>query len=119
MAAPNIVNVVTITGKTVVANVTTVSSNIVTNSAASDQVLKVNSLMISNIDGANTCDITSSILRNSFEFKLTSTITVPADATLIVISKENAIYLEEGDALRIQASANGDLQATCSYEIIQ
>jgi hypothetical protein len=28
------------------------------------------------------------------------------------------IYLEEGDAIRCTASAAGDLQALCSYEII-
>ena len=64
MAAPNIVNVATITGKTAVANVTTIASDIVTNSAASGKVFKINSLIISNIDGANTADITANCTIN-------------------------------------------------------
>jgi len=35
-----------------------------------------------------------------------------------LITKENPIYLEEGDALRLTASVASDLQALCSYEII-
>jgi hypothetical protein len=118
MAAPNIVNVSTIIGRTGVQDVTTTLSAIVTNSAASGKVFKINSLIVSNIDGSNSADITVDIFRSSTSYKLASTITVPADATLVVISKPNPIYLEEGDSIRCQASANGDLQAICSYEEI-
>lgn len=118
MAAPNIVNVATIIGKTAVQAVTTSATAIVTNSAASGKVFKINVLTIANIDGTNAADITVEIFRSSVAYDIAKTITVPADATLVVISKETAIYLEEGDALRCQASANGDLEAVCSYEEI-
>lgn len=118
MAAPNIVNATTITGKTAVAAVAATATTILTNSAASNKVFKVNTLIISNIDGANPCDITVDIFRSSVAYNIASTITVPADASLVVISKENPIYLEEGDVLRATASAAGDLQAVCSYEDI-
>lgn len=116
MAAPNIVNVVTITGKTAVADVTTTATAIVTNSAASGKVLKVNALYLANIDGSATVDATVDLYRSTTAYRVASTIAVPADATLDVISK--AIYLEEGDSLRVTASANSDLQAVCSYEEI-
>jgi len=118
MAAPNIVGVTTITGKTAVANVSTVAADLVTNSAASNKVFKINSLVISNIDGSTSADISASVLRSSIEYKIAHTIAVPADASLVVISKDTSIYLEEGDAIRLTASANGDLQAVCSYEEI-
>jgi hypothetical protein len=118
MAAPNIVGVTSILGKTAVANVETVAANVVSNAASSGKVLKINNLIISNIDGANTADITATVLRSSVGFALASTISIPADATLVVISKESAVYLEEGDAISVSASANGDLQAICSYEEI-
>lgn len=118
MAAPNIVNVGTIIGKTAVANVTNVATDFVSNSAASNKVFKINSLLISNVDGVDTAEITASVFRNSFEYKLVNTVSVPADASLIVISKDTSIYLEEGDSIRLTASANGDLQAVCSYEEI-
>lgn len=116
MAAPNIVNVATITGKTAVLAVTTSATAIVTNSAASGKVFKINALYVANIDGTNACDVTVDLFRSSTAYKLASTISVPADATLDIISK--AIYLEEGDTLRLTASANSDLEAVCSYEEI-
>ena len=118
MAAPNIVNVTTIYGKTAVQSVGITATTIVENTAASGKVIKINSLNIANIDGAAAADITVDLCRASTSYKLASTITVPADATLVVISKDNPIYLEEGDALRCLASVAGDLQAVCSYEEI-
>ncbi len=118
MANPNIVAVTDIRGKTAVLDVTTSATAIVSNSAASGKIFKINSLIISNIDGTNPADITVDIFRSSTSYKLASTITVPADATLVVISKDVGVYLEEGDSLRCLASANSDLQAVCSYEEI-
>ena len=118
MAAPNMVNVTTITGKTAAANVTTSASNLVSNTASSGKVFKVNSLIISNVDGTNSADISASFYRSSVEYFIAKTIPVPADSTLVAISKENPLYLEEGDSIRVTASANSDLQAVCSYEEI-
>lgn len=118
MAAPNVVNVATITGKTAVQSVGTSATAIVENTAGSGKVFKINSLIVSNIDGTNAADITVDVFRSSTSYKLASTITVPADATLVVISKDTTVYLEEGDAIRLLASAAGDLQAVCSYEEI-
>ena len=116
MTAPNIVNVVTITGKTAVMAVTTSATAIVTNSAASGKVFKVNALYVSNVDGTDNADLTVDIYRSSTAYHIAKTVNVPADATLDVISK--SIYLEEGDSLRLTASANSDLEAVCSYEEI-
>ena len=116
MAAPNIVNVATITGKTAVQAVTTSATAIVTNSAASGKVFKVNALYVSNVDGTSAADINVDIFRSSTAYHVAKTVSVPADATLDIISK--SIYLEEGDTLRLTASANSDLEAVCSYEEI-
>jgi UDP-glucose 6-dehydrogenase len=116
MANPNIVNVTAIYGKTAVLAVTTTATAIVTNSAASNKVFKVNALYVSNIDGTNNAEITVDVFRSSVAYRIASTIVVPADATLDVIS--NPIYLEEGDSLRLTANANSDLEAVCSYEDI-
>jgi hypothetical protein len=116
MAAPNIVNVSTITGKTAVQAVGTSATAIVTNSAASGKVFKVNALYVSNVDGTNNAELTLDLYRSSTAYRLANTIVVPADATIDVLSK--AIYLEEGDSLRLTANATGDLEAICSYEEI-
>lgn len=116
MAAPNVVNVTTIIGKTSVQAVGTSATAIVTNSSGSNKVLKINALYVSNVDGANNADITVDLFRSSVAYRIALTVTVPADASLDVISK--AIYLEEGDSLRLTASAASDLEAVCSYEEI-
>ena len=119
MANPNIVNVTSIFGKTVGAAVTTTVAALVSNGAASGKILKINSLTIANVDGANSCDVTVAVFKNqATSFELVHTVAVPADATLVVISKDTSIYLEENDSLRVQASVNGDLEAVCSYEEI-
>lgn len=118
MANPNIVNVTDIRGKTAVQAVGATAAVIVQNTAASGKVLKINSLLVSNIDGTNTCDITAQVVRSATSYALASTITIPADATLVIISKDTSIYLEEGDSITLLASAAGDLQAICSYEEI-
>jgi len=116
MAAPNIVNVTTITGKTSVQQVTTSATAIVTNSAASGKVFKVNALYVANVDGTNAADVNVDLYRSTTAYHIAKTVSVPADSTLDVISK--SIYLEEGDELRLTASVNGDLEAVCSYEEI-
>jgi len=118
MAAPNIVNVTTITGKTAVLAVSTVATDIVTNSAASNKVYKINSLTISNIDGAASADITASVYRSTTQYYFAYTVAVPADASIVLLTKDSQIYLEEGDSIRLTASANSDLHAICSYEEI-
>ena len=116
MAAPNMLNPTTITGKTAVQAVGTSATAIVTNSAASGKVFKVNALYVSNVDGTDNAEINVDIFRSSTAYHIGKTIVVPADATLDVISKP--IYLEEGDSLRLTANAASDLEAVCSYEEI-
>jgi hypothetical protein len=123
MAAPNIVNVTTIIGKTAVANLTTTSATeVVSNAAASGKVFKINSLYVSNVDGTNSCDITVSLYSEDniggTATQLVSTVVVPADATLVVISKDTAIYLEEDRSIGATASVANDLKIVCSYEEI-
>lgn len=118
MAAPNIVNVSTIIGKTAVLAATTSATAIVTNTSNSNKVFKINVLHIANINGTTAADISVEIFRSSTAWRLLHTVSVPADSTLVAISKDTAIYLEEGDSLRILASSNSMLNAVCSYEEI-
>ena len=114
MAAPNIVEVSTITAKTAVQAIGTSATAIVSNSASSGKVFKINALYISNVDGTNNAEINVDFYRSSTAYHIAKTIVVPADATLDVISKP--VYLEEGDSLRLTANAASDLEAVCSYE---
>jgi hypothetical protein len=119
MAAPNIVAVTSIYGKTKGANLsTTLTTDIL--SCSSDKVLKINSIIVANIDGSNSADATVYFYDSSAttRYALASTIAVPADASIIVIDKNSAIYLEEGDQIEAGASSASDLVITISYEEI-
>ena len=122
MANPNIINATSILGKIAFdADIATSASELLENAASSGKILKINSLIIANIDGTNAADITVTIRNaagNSTSSTIANTISVPADATLNVISKDTSIYLLEDMSIYLAASAAGDLSATCSYEEI-
>jgi hypothetical protein len=116
MAAPNITALTTITAKSAVQAVGTSATAIITNSAASGKVVKINGLTVANVDGALAADITVDLYRSSTAYRLAYLIAVPPKATLVVIGKDAGLYLEEGDSLRLTASAAGDLEAVAVYE---
>jgi hypothetical protein len=118
MAAPNIVNVTSILEKPWDNLLLTTTTDILTCSA--NKVLKINSIIVSNIDGSNNADVTIYFYDSSAaaRYALASTVTVPADGTLVVVGKDNPIYLEESDQIEAGASATGDLNIIISYEEI-
>jgi len=117
MAAPNIVGVATITGKTAVANAigNSTAVEILANGSSSDDVYKVNAILVSNVYGADTT-VTVDFRRGGTDYSIVTTIDVPNKSTLDVLNKP--IYLEEGDSLRILAGHASALDAVCSYEVI-
>jgi len=118
MATPNIVSVATINGFVVNGAVTTSNQDVV--DVAADYVYKINTIIIANIDGTNAATVTVSISTDngSNYHAIASTVSVPADATLVLIDKNSAFYLDETDLLRVVGSANGDLTYTVSGEKI-
>jgi len=116
MAAPNIVNVSTITGKTGVQAVGTSATAIVTNTAGSNKVIKVNSLLVSNVENSTAYSITVDIYRSATAYRFATAVSVPANSTLDLLNK--SIYLEEGDTLRLTANSANKLEAIASYEEI-
>jgi hypothetical protein len=123
MAAPNIVNVTTITGKTDQVSLTTTSATaVVSNAAASGKVFKINSLVVSNVDGTSAADITVSVYSEDdiggTATELVSTVSVPADASLVVIDKNTSLYLEEDMSIGATAGTANDLKVVVSYEEI-
>ena len=123
MAAPNIVDVTTITGKSAVVDLTTTSATaVVSNTGASGKVFKINSLVVSNVDGTNAADITISYYSEDdiggTATQIVSTISVPADASLVVIDKNTSIYLEEDRSIGATAGTASDLKVLVSFEEI-
>ena len=115
MSAPNIVNVATITAKTATALLTGTSAvNAVNNPASSGKVMKINSLIISNVDGTNAADVYVDYYDSSTTTAkaLAHTISVPADSAFNPIGGK--LVLEAGDQLRAWAGAASDLEIVVS-----
>jgi len=122
MANPNITGVTAIYGKSFGNVLTTSNAIIIANGSGSGNVLKINNIVVSNVDGAAAADVTieynTTAAGTGTPIRLASTISVPADATLIVTDKSTSFYLEENTCLKGFASAAGDLEVLVSYEII-
>ena len=116
MANPNLVAVTSIYGKSIQgALTTTVTTDLLT--CAADKLLKINTIIIANIDGTNAATVTMGIIKSGGTVVLfASTISVPADATLVLIDKNSSFYLQEGDLIEGGAGADSDLTYTISYE---
>ena len=136
MAAPNIVNVATITGiSTFIAGINTggdgvaVPKNtsgvttIVSNAAGSGKVLKINSLVAAGV--GKTTGVTVDIYDKAtatgaaVTVSIASTIAVSTFSSVVIIGKENAIYLEEDRSLGVYAQPNaGSINVVVAYEEI-
>ena len=123
MANPNIVNVAAIYGNNSSTSLTTTNATaIVNNPAASGKVFKVNMITVANVDGTTAADITISKYSQDdlggTAYQIVSTISVPADATLIVLDKTTSLYLKEDESIGATAGTASDLVVTASWEEI-
>jgi hypothetical protein len=123
VANPNIVNVAAIYGNSAQVSLTTTSATqLVSNAASSGKVFKINSITVANVDGTNAADITINIYSaaalGGTAFPIVSTISVPADATLIVTDKTTTFYLLENQSIGATAGTASDLVVNASWEEI-
>jgi hypothetical protein len=128
MANPNIVAVTSILGGNLGFNLSnTLTATLAT--VGSGVVVKVNRITVANVDGTNAADVDLFVdgltTAGATGFAgtgadatvyLAKTVSVPADATLVLV--DTPIYLMEGDILKGGASASGDLDLFISYEVI-
>ena len=123
MANPNIVAVTSILGNTTYLTPANTSANVLlSNAASSGDVLKINQIVCANVDGtsAANCTVTvnSAAAGGGTAYAIVSTVSVPADASLIVVDKTTAIYLMEDQSIVVTSGTASDLTFTISYEAI-
>tara|TARA_Y100000588_G_C14226984_1_gene913612 strand:+ start:1758 stop:2132 length:375 start_codon:yes stop_codon:yes gene_type:complete len=121
MAAPNIVNVATITAKTDTALLTGTSATAaLSNAASSGKVLKVNSLVISNVDASAAATITIGIYPQDdiagTAVVYANAVSIAPNSFLVAIDKNVGMYLEEDTSIGVTASVANDLTYTITYE---
>lgn len=120
MAAPNIVSVTSVIGKTKVADVTNTLTPLLENAADSDKMLKISTLIVANIsDNPATVDVVlTKIEQNNAAVvtKIAHEIVVPKNAALTIANRDTPIYMEEATELSVAANVNDALHVTCAYE---
>ena len=123
MANPNIVAVTSIYGKTAYLTPANTTANVLlANAAASGTVLKINQIVAANVDGTNAVEVTVAIntaaAGSGTSYPVVSTVSVPADASLIVADKTTSIYLEEDKSVMVTSGTASKISYTISYEVI-
>jgi hypothetical protein len=130
MANPNIANASSILGTTTFLTPSGTSAVVLLpNAASSNQVFKINQIVAANVNGTNAVDTTVSIYSNGgvaqgsapsggTAFPVASTISVPADASLVVVDKTTAIYLMENQSIIVTSGTGSGITYSVSYEVI-
>lgn len=123
MANPNIVNVTKIYGTTTYLTPTNSTANVLlSNAASSGKVFKINQIVAANIDGTSAVNTTVSIDNLASgagtDFPIVSTVSVPANASLIVVDKTTAIYLMENQSIVVTSGTASKIAYSISYEDI-
>ena len=116
MANPNIAAATSIIGSTGVATLTTSLATLFT--VPSDTVYKINSVSVANkTASAASVDLTVSI-DGTNDFFLANGINVPAATTLVILTKDQSIYVPETGKMKALSSAGTALDIVYSYEVI-
>ena len=130
MANPNLFAATTASGTTTYLTPGgTTALVLVPNAASSGQVFKINQIVAANVNGSAAVDCTVSIYTNGAvaqgsapssgtAYPIVSTVSVPADASLIVADKTTAIYLMENTSIIVTSGTASGITYTISYEVI-
>jgi hypothetical protein len=122
MANPNIVNVTTILGTTTYLTPANTTANVLlSNAASSNLVFKVNNIVCANVTGsaANvTVSIDNAAAGAGTDFPIVSTVSVPANSSLIAVDKTTSFYLMENQSIVVTSGTSGAITYTISYESI-
>ena len=129
MANPNIVNVTSIYGNTTYYTPSgTTAVVLLANAASSGVVNKIGNVVVSNVT-ASAANATVSIYSNGAvaqgsapsggtAYPIAFQVSVPANATLVVVDKSTSFYLQEGTSISITSGTANSLTFTTSYEAI-
>jgi len=130
MANPNLFAATTASGKTTYLTPGGTSALVlIPNAASSGKVFKVNQIVAANVNGSSAVDCTVSVYTDGAvaqgsapsggaAYPIVSTVSVPADASLIVVDKTTGLYLMEGTSIVVTSGTASGITYTISYEEI-
>ena len=130
MANPNITNVTAIYGTTTYYTPSgTAAVVLLPNAASSGLVYKINNIVAANVNGSSAVDTTVCVYTNGAvsqgsapsggtAYPIVSTVSVPADASLVVVDRTTGLYLMEGTSITVTSGTASGITYTISYESI-
>ena len=126
MANPNIVDVSTILANNsfflVSSTADPFTTALVNNPASSGKVYKVNTLIATNVDTANSRVVTIKFFPQDdlggTGRQIISNVSIPANSSLVVIEKNTSLYLTEDESLGVTAGTANTIVVTTSWEEI-
>jgi hypothetical protein len=122
MANPNIVNVTSIFGSTTYLTPSTTAATVWTAlTPAVNTVNKVNNIVASNVTAsavAVTVSINSATGGGGTAFDIAYQISVPANASLIIIDKTTSIYVGEAQSIVVTVGTGSAIELTSSFEAL-
>jgi hypothetical protein len=126
MANPNIVNVSDIRGNTssfaITSNATPFATAVANNLAGSNKVYKINTIVVANKHGTLASPVSVLLFSEDdlggSNTEIISTVSVPADGSLVAVDKNTSFYLLEDKSIGISANTANVLVVTASWEEI-
>ena len=115
MATPNIVSPTTIKLKSFSVGLDTTPVALVT--CGSDKSIKVSSVVFSNVS-ATAVGATLQFNDGTATHAVCMSVSVPTAASLLPVTRENPVYLQEGQSIEALCTTSGGVDATGSYEEI-
>ena len=99
------------------------------NASGSSTVYRIDQIVAANVNGSSAVNATVSIYTNGAvaqgsapsggtAYPVVSTVSVPANASLIVTDKSTAIYLTEGTSITVTSGTASGITYSVSYELI-
>ena len=130
MSNPNLAALTTLTGNTTYYTPSGTSAVVLlANASGSNTVYRIDQIVAANVNGSTAVNATVSIYTNGAvaqgstpsggtAYPIVSTVSVPANASLIVTDKTTAIYLMEGTSITVTSGTASGITYSISYESI-
>jgi len=117
MAAPNLITVSSVYGYNTATTIGTAITVLVSNPSTSNSSYKITTLYVANVDNSQTAHVSVDFYRNSISIRLIDRMEVAPGNSLIVMTRDSAIYLQEGDSIRAYSDQNNLIHLNLGFEV--
>ena len=121
MANPNIGSAQNVYSSNASVSLTSTSATqLVSNAASSGKVYLIDGITVANIDTANAVTVTVTLFQSATNsgtaYELCSTVSIPANASLIVVDRSQGVSLLEAQSIYVTAGTASKLKVNASWK---